>query len=93
MKVKRTLGILEPELRETAPGKKLHDKFRESLKHLEYLGNIKVKNNGKNAQKTQFKTGQKNWWKHNMKAVLIAFFLKNKDIVNLISFSVQIQFQ
>ena len=35
----------------------------------------------KNAQKTQFKIGRKNWLKHNMKAVLIAFF-KNKDIVN-----------
>ena len=48
---------------------------------LECLGNIKINNNEKNAQKTQFKIGRKNWLKHNMKAVLIAFF-KNKDIVN-----------
>ena len=45
---------------------------------LECLGNIKIKSNGKNAQKTQFKIGQKNWLKHNMKAVLIAFFEKQK---------------
>ena len=48
------------------------------LNMLECLGNIKINNNGKNAQKTQFKIGQKNWLKHNMKAVLIAFFEKQK---------------
>ena len=48
---------------------------------LECLGNIKINNNGKNAQKIQFKIGRKKWLKYNMKAVLIVF-LKNKDIVN-----------
>ena len=48
---------------------------------LECLVNIKINNNGKNAQKTQFKIGRKNWLKYSMKVVLIAF-LKNKDIVN-----------
>ena len=32
----------------------------------------------KNAQKTQFKIGRKNWLKHNMKAVLIASFEKQR---------------
>ena len=45
---------------------------------LECLGNIKINSNRKNAQKTQFKIGQKNWLKHNMKQVLIAFFEKQK---------------
>ena len=48
------------------------------LNMLECLGNIKINSNGKNAQKTQFKIGQKNWLKHNMKAVLIAFFEKQR---------------
>ena len=45
---------------------------------LECLGNIKIDNNGKNAQKTQFKIGWKNWLKHNMKTLLIAFLEKQK---------------
>ena len=32
----------------------------------------------KNAQKTQFKIGRKNWLKHNMKAVLIALLGKER---------------
>ena len=43
---------------EKAPGDKFYDKFRESLKHAWVLGNIKINNNGKNAQKTQFKIGR-----------------------------------
>ena len=45
---------------------------------LECLGNIKINNNGKNTKKIQFKIGQKDWLKHNMKAVLIAFFEKQR---------------
>ena len=45
---------------------------------LECLGNTKIGNNGKNAKKTQFKIGRKNWLKHNMKTVLIAFFEKQR---------------
>ena len=44
------------------------------LNMLECLGNIKINSNGKNAQKTQFKIGRKNLFKHNVRAVLIAFF-------------------
>ena len=53
--------------------------YLESLLNiLEGLGNIKINNNGKNSQETHFKIGWKNWLKHNMKAVLIAFFEKQR---------------
>ena len=45
---------------------------------LECLGNIKINNNGKSAQKIQFKIGRKKWLKHSMKAVLMAFFEKQR---------------
>ena len=48
------------------------------LNMLECLVNIKINNNGKNAQKTQFKIGRKNWLKYTMKVVLIAFFEKQR---------------
>ena len=48
------------------------------LNMLECLVNIKINNNGKNAQKTQFKIGRKNWLKYSMKVVLIAFFEKQR---------------
>ena len=63
---------------EKARGKKFHEKFSESLNMLECLGNIKINNNEKNVQKTQFKIERKNLLKHNMKVVLIAFFEKQR---------------
>ena len=48
------------------------------LNMLECLVNIKINNNGKNSQKTQFKIGRKNWLKYTMKVVLIAFFEKQR---------------
>ena len=48
------------------------------LNMLECLGNIKINNNGKYAQEIQLKIGLKNWLKHNMKAVLIAYFEKQR---------------
>ena len=48
------------------------------LNMLECLGNIKINNNGKYAQEIHLKIGLKNWLKHNMKAVLIAYFEKQR---------------
>ena len=48
------------------------------LNMLECLGNIKINNNRKNAQKTQFKIERRDWLKHNMKTVLIDIFEKQR---------------
>ena len=45
---------------------------------LECLGNIKINNNRKNAQKTQFKIERRDWLKHNMKTVLTDIFEKQR---------------